>query len=272
MLHHHEHFDGGGYPAGLSGEQIPLQARVICVADSFSAMTIDRPYREPLSYEDACAELERCAGIQFDPQVVSVFVEEVRRSLEEGRKGDDDAHPVLDDPELNTRLAEGERAFGQESAAAVDSLTLLYGHRHMHEVAAAQAQRAEMQSMPFAVVMVQLSALSLLNERDGHAAGDEAIRVAARALQRAADRAGGTACRHGGRRLALIVPEVAEEGGKALARDLDVELNADGPAVTTASAAWRMGDTGADVVDRARVALALRDTGPQPAASIPDSV
>ena len=111
----------------------------------------------------------------------------------------------------------------------MDSLTLLYGHRHMHEVAAAEAQRAEMQSTPFAVVMVQLTALSLVNERDGHAAGDEAIREAARALQRAADRSGGCACRHGGRRLALIVPEVAEEGGSALARDLAVELNADGP-------------------------------------------
>ena len=262
VLHHHEHFDGGGYPAGLSGEQIPLQARVICVADSFSAMTTDRPYSEPVSSEDACAELERCAGSQFDPRVVAVFVEEVRRALEEG--GDKrDIRPILDDPELNARLSAGERAFGQESASAVDSLTLLYGHRRLHEVAAAQAQRAEMHGVPFAVVMVQLSALSLVNESDGHAAGDEAIRAAARALQRVADTCGGTACRHGGRRLALIVPETAEEGGKAMARDLSLALNAHGPEVVTAAAAWRMGDTGADVVERARLALALRDTDTQ---------
>ena len=265
VLHHHEHFDGGGYPAGLSGEQIPLQARVICVADSFSAMTTDRPYRDPMSEEDACVELERCAGTQFDPQVVTVFVEEVRRALAEGEKAEH-SQPVLEDPELRARLTPGDRAFGQDAAAGVDSLTLLYGHRHMHEVAAAQAQQAEMQSTPFAVVMVQLTALSLVNETNGHAAGDEAIRVAARALQRAADNCGGTACRHGGRRLALIVPETAEEGGSALARDLALVLNADGPAAITAAAGWQMGDSGADVLDRARLALALRDTDTQPAA------
>jgi HD-GYP domain-containing protein (c-di-GMP phosphodiesterase class II) len=58
VLHHHERFDGDGYPAGLAGEQIPIEARVICVADSFSAMTSQRPYRAAMELEDACAELE----------------------------------------------------------------------------------------------------------------------------------------------------------------------------------------------------------------------
>ena len=79
VLHHHENFDGSGYPAGLSGEEIPLEARVIGVADCFSAMTSDRSYRLPLGLEDACVELERCAGAQFDPRVVRLFVDEVRR-------------------------------------------------------------------------------------------------------------------------------------------------------------------------------------------------
>ena len=89
VLHHHERFDGHGYPAGLSGEDIPLEARVICVADSFSAMTSDRPYRSALEPGDACAELERCAGTQFDPWVVRLFVEEVRphRRTEQERDG-----------------------------------------------------------------------------------------------------------------------------------------------------------------------------------------
>jgi HD-GYP domain-containing protein (c-di-GMP phosphodiesterase class II) len=74
ILHHHEHWDGGGYPRGLSGEQIPLASRIIAVADAFDAMTHDRPYRAALSHQNALAELRRCAGTQFDPSVVERFV------------------------------------------------------------------------------------------------------------------------------------------------------------------------------------------------------
>jgi HD-GYP domain-containing protein (c-di-GMP phosphodiesterase class II) len=73
ILHHHERWDGGGYPDGLAGEDISLEARIICVADSFSAMTADRPYRRRMPLDEACAELERCAGTQFDPRVVDAF-------------------------------------------------------------------------------------------------------------------------------------------------------------------------------------------------------
>src|SRR3954452_15852423 len=79
ILHHHERWDGDGYPSRLKGEDIPLEARVICVADCFSAMREERPYREPLSLEEACDELRRCAGTQFDPVVVKHFVAEVTR-------------------------------------------------------------------------------------------------------------------------------------------------------------------------------------------------
>lgn len=70
---HHERWDGGGYPAGLVGEQIPLAARVFAVADSFDAMTSDRPYRAALSFDQALDEIRRGAGTQFDPAVVGVF-------------------------------------------------------------------------------------------------------------------------------------------------------------------------------------------------------
>jgi HD-GYP domain-containing protein (c-di-GMP phosphodiesterase class II) len=75
VLHHHERWDGDGYPAQLRGEAIPLEARLIGVADAFAAMLADRPYRPARSLEEACAELERCAGTQFDPTVVPVFLE-----------------------------------------------------------------------------------------------------------------------------------------------------------------------------------------------------
>ncbi len=69
----HERWDGGGYPDGLTGDEIPLGARVVAVCDAFDAMTAERPYREPVSEDEAVAELRRCAGTQFDPDVVEAF-------------------------------------------------------------------------------------------------------------------------------------------------------------------------------------------------------
>jgi hypothetical protein len=78
IMHHHERYDGRGYPAGLSGEQIPLGSRIVAVVDAFDAMTSNRPYRGALSFERAVAELETNAGVQFDSAVVAAFVAAVR--------------------------------------------------------------------------------------------------------------------------------------------------------------------------------------------------
>ena len=75
VLYHHERWDGTGYPSGRAGEEIPLEARVLAVADAFDAMTSDRPYRLALSQAEALAEVERCAGTQFDPRIAQVFLE-----------------------------------------------------------------------------------------------------------------------------------------------------------------------------------------------------
>jgi putative nucleotidyltransferase with HDIG domain len=75
VLHHHERWDGGGYPSGQKGEEIPLEARILCIADSFDAMTSTRPYRAPKSPDEALEELERCAGAQFDPELVDAFAQ-----------------------------------------------------------------------------------------------------------------------------------------------------------------------------------------------------
>ena len=71
---HHERWDGNGYPEGLAAEDIPLGARIFAVADSFDAMTSDRPYRRGRALDEALAEIERCSGTQFDPQVVHAFL------------------------------------------------------------------------------------------------------------------------------------------------------------------------------------------------------
>ena len=71
---HHERWDGLGYPNGLRGEQIPLAARIFALADTYDAMTNDRPYRRALTTADALAEIERCSGTQFDPAIVATFL------------------------------------------------------------------------------------------------------------------------------------------------------------------------------------------------------
>jgi HD-GYP domain-containing protein (c-di-GMP phosphodiesterase class II) len=114
VLHHHERFDGGGYPSGLRGEEIPLEARIICVIDCFSAIISERPYRGPMSIDEACAELERNAGTQFDPEVVRVFVEEVRRKP-----------PILGRQDLAMTLRDKGSILGHDTLALIDNLTLL---------------------------------------------------------------------------------------------------------------------------------------------------
>ena len=74
VLHHHERFDGRGYPHGIAGESIPLMARIIALADSFDAMSSNRTYRAAMSRERVLSEIRRCAGSQFDPDLAAVFV------------------------------------------------------------------------------------------------------------------------------------------------------------------------------------------------------
>jgi len=78
VLHHHEHWDGGGYPHGLAGTQIPVEGRLLAVVDAYDAMTSERPYRQCLSAAEAYAEIERQAGRQFDPEMARAFA--LRRS------------------------------------------------------------------------------------------------------------------------------------------------------------------------------------------------
>ncbi len=74
ILHHHEKWDGTGYPVGLKGEAIPIECRILALVDAYDAMTNDRPYRKALSFETAIEEIKRCSGSQFDPELVVVFL------------------------------------------------------------------------------------------------------------------------------------------------------------------------------------------------------
>ncbi|MGC2424058.1 MAG: HD domain-containing phosphohydrolase [Nitrospirota bacterium] len=90
VRHHHERWDGGGYPAGLKGTEIPLMARALCIADSFDTMTEDRPYRPSIGIDNAIQELKYCAGSQFDPELVEIFLEVCRtKGIPSGKKDEE---------------------------------------------------------------------------------------------------------------------------------------------------------------------------------------
>ena len=74
VLHHHERWDGAGYPNHLSGSAIPLEARILALADAYDAITMNRPYRAALTHDDAVREVERCSGSQFDPELTIAFL------------------------------------------------------------------------------------------------------------------------------------------------------------------------------------------------------
>src|SRR3954447_2940587 len=240
ILHHHERWDGTGYPGRLKGEQIPLEARIISVADTFSAMTAERPYSRRRTLEEACAEIERCAGSQFDPKVAALFVEEIRRNPP-GAELAGRLAAALDDHELSIHRHDGEPLLGGGSLAILDNVTLLYSHRYLHEVAQAAAEEASVRDKSFAVVVAELRGLPRVNANDGYAAGDALIRHAARALQGAAVQVGGTACRYGGSRLALLVPGCDAHRARDLVAEALADLPADACVLITA-AGWQDGE------------------------------
>src|SRR5204863_442565 len=121
VLHHHERWDGAGYPSGLRGEDSPLGARIIFVVDAYDAMTSDRVYRPRLSHEEAVDELRRCAGTQFDPLIVDAFVGRLELLPE------DDVHRPLRPHHRHLRRRPGEVEVGPNVLRAHDVVRAAVG-------------------------------------------------------------------------------------------------------------------------------------------------
>lgn len=84
ILYHHERYDGKGYPYGLKNDEIPFLAKLVSIADSFEAMTADRPYRKGMNQDDALAEISRCSGTQFEPYLAQIFIKMMSQNDDEG--------------------------------------------------------------------------------------------------------------------------------------------------------------------------------------------
>ena len=255
VLYHQERFDGGGYPAGLAGETIPIAARGLAVLEAYAAMTNDRPHRGRRSPEEACDELIAGAGTQFDPEIAQLFVEEVRS----GPLAVDEAlaDAVIEAMPLNLAGQAGAGA-GPLAAASTDGLTLLGNQRALHHDLREAVETATPDG-PFAVVLVQLEDLPRVNDDVSYAAGDHLIQVAARNAQRAAGRFGGRAYRASGRRLAILAPLDGAEAATELLSQLLTEF-AGGSSVRTSMAVWSPGDRAVDVLRRARDSVMRAET------------
>jgi HD-GYP domain-containing protein (c-di-GMP phosphodiesterase class II) len=250
VLYHHERFDGAGYPAGLAGDAIPVTARALAVLEAYAAMTHDRPYRERLLPEEACDQLIRAAGTQFDPEIAQLLVEEIRTGpvAVDERLVDE----VIEALPLNLAGQAGA-GVGPLGTSSTDGLTLLGNQRALHhDVAEAVANATGDQ--PFAVALVQLEDLQRINADVGYVAGDHLIQVAARNAQRAAARFGGAAYRASGRRLAILAPLTGTDAATDVLNHLLTEFSG-GSSVRTAMVVWAPGDRAADVLGRARESL-----------------
>lgn len=107
VLHHHEWFDGRGYPHGLAGEEIPVGARIVAIADAYEAMVAGRPYRDAITHEAALRELGRHSGLQFDPDLVKRFTELFAERMPfeiDGDHGHAHPRPAGDDPRSNAEI------------------------------------------------------------------------------------------------------------------------------------------------------------------------
>lgn len=261
VLHHHERWDGTGYPGGLHAEEIPLEGRIVAVADAFDAMTTDRPYRGRMPVDEACAELERGAGSQFDPDVVGLFVEAVRH-----QPPDEEAPgalaAALGDPELAHRTGptQPHGLVGSAAAALSDPLTLLYGRRWFDAALRAAGPAAQLRAEPFTVALVELAGLDELNRAEGLEGGDAALVAVAQAASRVAAHLRGSACRFSGARLALLLPGPGSSVDVALL-ELRRELEPLRAEPRFGAAAWQPGEEGRDVLARVRDALAVQPAG-----------
>lgn len=260
ILHHHERWDGTGYPSGLAGERIPLEARVIAIIDAFSAMISDRPYQEAVPVEAALQELERCAGSHFDANLVAIFVEEVRAGIPADDAPGLTLAEALDDPELHAMRGAANGSIGMGMFSSTDSLTLLHSHSYFRErlrAAIAQVGLAESSDDDLALVVVKVANLGDLNRELGYAGADRLLEKLARQIERAAVDCGGIAGRDDGSRMAVLAPGLDAEGAESLARGIEGRCP-EGLQIITAPVAWVEGATAESMLDGAVLRLGER--------------
>lgn len=190
-LFHHERFDGAGYPYGLKGRDIPLYARIVCIADTYDAMSTDRVYRKRLPDSRIVTEYELHKGTQFDPNIAKVFI----RMLKDGYKVDDTNTLIEEGRESNILLNTVLRDCMEEASnvSMMDALTGLYNktyaQNHVEELIGSGHGGA--------LFMMDLDDFKHINDVCGHIIGDQVLKIYAGVMRKTATGAD-ILCRTGG--------------------------------------------------------------------------
>ena len=180
-LYHHERYDGRGYPFGLAGEEIPLYARIIGIADAYDAMTSNRIYRHKLTTEKVIQEFENGRGTQFDPLLTDLFLEMLHDgfdvAVEEGIISWDNDLASESSALLSKVMT--EYAADIQQKAVTDPLTGLYTRNY------AEARIAKLlgEAHPGSLMMIDMDNFKAINDTYGHIAGDKTLKVLADALK-----------------------------------------------------------------------------------------
>lgn len=218
-LHHHERYNGTGYPMGLKGDEIPLEARIVTIADAYDAMTSNRVYRDCLTKEDIIEELDAGRGEQFDPYLVDVFIKMVREDkLQEFdtlqmNLDRDTTGPVAESNQILMRVMEANNK-AMKREAMRDPLTGMYNRNYAESQINAYLHKEK----KGVCLMLDLDNFKQVNDRFGHIAGDYALRSIAEMLG-LVTKDKGIACRMGGDEFLIFL---YEKGDKEKLRKLAV--------------------------------------------------
>ena len=205
---HHERWDGKGYPDGLAGENIPLTARILCVADVYDALTTERSYKRAFSQLEAIEIMRREIGKQFDPQLFARFEEMVRR----GR---------VNAPAAAQRAMPARRT-GKNGAVMVseeDDLTGALVRRAFTNVITAVLAERRRTGAPVTLLVVDVDQFKSVNDTYGHLAGDDALRLVVGVIREQL-RPGQYVGRYAGDEFVVLLPGLDADGGRAIAEDI----------------------------------------------------
>lgn len=208
--HHHERFDGKGYPDGLLGTENSIGARIVAVADAFDAMNSERIYRKPLKREIIVGEIEKNKGLQFDPTVAEVFLELLRSgaidelSASTGDDSSDESGVMINEDAEKLLSAVVETMRSSNAGNLTDLLTGLYIRNYGEEKVVEL-----MKTKPGALIFCDMDNLKTINDRFGHKAGDKALKSLGTVISKYAS--DGVACRVGGDEFLLYLDDVDEE-------------------------------------------------------------
>lgn len=228
---HHERYDGRGYPAGLKGEEISEEARIVAIADAFDAMSSNRVYRRACDYNHIRDELIRGKGKQFDPHFADVFLD----LWEQGKLDDILQHSATDDDgtieATSALLREVMDTFLSQGATENTDITTGLLNRNAGETAIARAMGSE----KGVFIFFDMDNLKVINDINGHDAGDRALRLMGDVLTR--HTADGVCCRMGGDESLVFIPGISMEEAEARVQAMLADFESSKAGISGISAA-----------------------------------